>query len=433
MSRMRFAIGAASVLAAAVVMVPLPSGAAPPSHAPAYGERRVCPEQGAGVASCDAHVRTLSDGVTPAAGHTPDPNAKTPAQLRAAYNLNPAIAAMTAAGLTPTVAVVDAYDNHWAQRNLDAYRKRFSIPTCVGTGYGAAGCLTIVNQTGATAPLPVYNYDWAGESDIDIQMVSAVCPMCRILLIEASTNNISDLSKGVQYGASRSDVVAISNSYSAKEWSGQRNYEVAYTAPGKAVVASSGDNGFGPRYPASSAKTVAVGGTSLYADSTTTRGWRESAWTGGGSGCSTITLKQSWQQPFISNASCKKRALTDVSAVADPYTGVAVYDLQDGDVYEWWTYGGTSVAAPIIASTYALAREPSQSQPAATDDLAAYPYQRADRWTANRLNDVTTGKNKSSCGGATKNYLCVSGPGYDGPTGLGTPNGVTAFAKPPAV
>ena len=129
-------------------------------------------------------------------------------------------------------------------------------------------------------------------------------------------------------------------------------------------------------------------------------------WNGAGSGCSRYESKPSWQK----DTGCSKRTIADVSAIADPASGVVVYDTY-GDP-GWMAFGGTSVSAPIIASVYALAATTP------TTNAASLPYAN----TAS-LFDVTSGSN-GSCGGS---YLCTGKIGYDGPTGLGTPNGTAAF------
>jgi len=172
-----------------------------------------------------------------------------------------------------------------------------------------------------------------------------------------------------------------------------------------AITASSGDNGFGVEYPAASPNVTAVGGTSLTKSASTPRGWDETVWSGAGSGCSAYDLKRAGQ----TDTGCSKRTVADVSAVADPNTGVAVYDSYGSS--GWLVFGGTSVAAPLIASVYALAGN-------ASDINASNPYSHPES-----LFDVTSGSN-GSCGGS---YLCTGGTGFDGPTGLGTPNGVGAF------
>jgi subtilase family serine protease len=232
-------------------------------------------------------------------------------------------------------------------------------------------------------------------------MVSAVCPNCHILLVEATTNLDTDLYASVDTAASLG-ANAISNSWGGDESSDETANDVHFNHPGIAITASSGDDGFGVSYPAASPYLTAVGGTSL-TKSSSSRGWTEAAWSGAGSGCSAYEPKPAWQ----TDSGCARRTVADVSAVADPDTGVAV--LFAG---AWFTVGGTSASAPIIASTYALAGN------ASSIDAGSFPYSHSGG-----LFDVTSGSN-GTCSPA---YLCSGVAGYDGPTGLGTPNGVSAF------
>jgi hypothetical protein len=196
----------------------------------------------------------------------------------------------------------------------------------------------------------------------------------------------------------------ISNSYGGGEFSSETSYETTYYHhPGIAVVASSGDSGFGVQFPAASRYVTAVGGTTL-TRATNARGWTETAWSGAGSGCSAFEPKPAWQHDL----GCARRTVADVSADADPRTGVSVYDTFGSG--GWLKFGGTSVAAPIIGGVYALG--------GTTVTFGSDPYAHT---TA--LFDVVGGSN-GSCGGT---YLCTAVTGYDGPTGLGTPNGASAF------
>jgi subtilase family serine protease len=200
----------------------------------------------------------------------------------------------------------------------------------------------------------------------------------------------------------------VSNSYGGSEDSSDSTYDSEYfNHPGTVITASAGDSGYGVEYPAASPDVTAVGGTSLNQDSSTSRGWSESAWSGSGSGCSQYESKPSWQ----TDSGCSGRTVADVSAVADPNTGVAVYDSYQSS--GWEVVGGTSASSPIIASVYADAGTPSSGS-----NPASFPYAHTGA-----LNDVTSGSN----GSCSTGYLCTAGSGYDGPTGLGTPNGTTAF------
>ena len=301
-----------------------------------------------------------------------------------------------------TVAIVDAYGYANAEADLATYRSMYGLPPCTT----ANGCFTKVDQNGGSS-YPVYNAGWAGEQALDLDMVSAVCPNCKILLVQASSNYNSDLalavSRAAQLGAH-----AISNSYGSTESSTQfSNFSSQYNIPGVAVTASSGDSGYGVEMPAAYAGVIAVGGTSLSRNSSV-RGWTESAWSGAGSGCSAYVSKPSWQ----TDTGCARRTVADVSAIADPNTGVAVYGPFSGTSTGWAVYGGTSVAAPIIAALYGVN--------GGSVTAGQNPYGHADM-----LFDVASGSN----GSCSPSYLCSGVAGYDGPTGLGSPNGTVAFGE----
>jgi subtilase family serine protease len=322
-----------------------------------------------------------------------------PADLRSAYNL-------TSRGRhSATVAVVDAYDDPNAEADLATYRSTYGLPPCTT----ANGCFTKVNQNGRTSPLPTANPSWASEISLDIDMVSAICPNCRILLVEANVPSLTDLGTSVNTAVSLG-AKYVSNSYGQPEDGSESFADTTYFHhPGVAITASTGDSGYGIEYPASSAYVTAVGGTSLTRNSST-GDWSESAWSGAGSGCSSDVAKPRFQRDVTTG--CAKRADSDVSAVADPQTGVAVY--QTYGATGWALYGGTSVASPIIASVYALA-----GTPGSRDIPASYPYEHT-----HDLYDVTTGSN----GTCSVTVQCTAGTGWDGPTGLGTPDGTAAFA-----
>jgi len=334
------------------------------------------------------------------------PSGYGPSDLLSAYDL-PADG-----GEGATIAIVDAYDDPSAAADLAVYRQQFGLPAL------QAGQFRKVNQEGFPGDYPAGNPSWATEISLDLDMVPAVAPKADIILVEADSADVADL------GASVNEAVAlgasyVSNSYGESELSTDTETAAEYyDHPGVAVVASAGDGGYGVEFPAADPDVTAVGGTSLTQDSSTSRGWTETVWStssteGTGSGCSAYEPKPSFQ----TDTGCAKRTVADVSAVADPYTGVAVYDSYSdgGGEYGqgWGQYGGTSVASPIITATYAL------GGPIAKGD---YPNDNPYSHTAD-LNDVTSGST-ATC---SPSYLCTAGPGYDGPTGLGTPAGTAAF------
>ena len=301
------------------------------------------------------------------------------------------------------MAIVDAYDDPNAEADLGTYRSQFGLSPCTT----ANGCFRKVNQSGQTGSYPAANASWSQEISLDLDMVSAICPNCHILLVEASSNAFTDLGTSVNTAVSLG-ATEVSNSYGGGEFSSEPLYQSYFNHPGVPITVSSGDNGYGVQFPAASQYVTAVGGTSL-TQAANSRGWSESAWSGAGSGCSAYIAKPSWQ----TDSGCGRRTVADVSAVADPNTGVAVYDSYAYlGASGWLVFGGTSVASPIVASVYALAGN------GATINNGAYPYSHSGS-----LFDVISGSN-GSCAGS---YLCTAGAGYDGPTGLGTPNGTAGF------
>jgi hypothetical protein len=413
-------VAASSFLAPGAALAADPGAVAPAiSDTSTYAS--ACPDPGPGLVRCFALERTdiapLTAGqVSPASG----PSGLSPASLQAAYNLPSG-----SGGAGMTVAIVDAYHLPNAESILATYRSQFGLPACTS----ASLCFRQVDQSGGTNyPASAVTYGWASEIALDMDMVSAICPLCKILLVEANTTTIDDLGTAVNTAVALG-ANAISNSYGTSgESPSETTWDTYFNHPGVIVTAATGDCGYNthisgsgcgsppsppsPEYPAASPWVLAVGGTSLVTASNS-RGWTETAWANAGSGCSLYEPKPSWQ----TDSDCAKRASADISAVADPNTGVAVYDPNNGG---WRVYGGTSASAPIIAAAYMLAGQPAPN---------SYPFQRLYSTTAG-LNDVTSGSN-GSCGGG---YICTAGVGYDGPTGLGTPAGTTALAPtPPAV
>jgi len=383
LSRRRSVLAAASIGALIAGAFAGPAQARTVSTARTHQSARVCAAASAGTAACQALVRVNSHG-QPAASGTP--SGLGPVDIQSAYGL----AGGNASGRV--VAIVDAYDDPTAEADLGVYRSTFGLPACTT----ANGCFQKVSQTGTTR-YPKRNGGWAQEISLDLDMVSAACPSCHILLVEASSASFANLGTAVNYAAAHG-ASAISNSYSGSDTA----QNSAYNHPGVAITASTGDSGYGVGSPASFDTVVAVGGTSLSKATGTTRGWTESAWSGAGSGCSTQNAKPSWQ---TTATQCSGKALADVSAVADPNTGVAVYDAG------WLVFGGTSASSPIIGAVYAL-----------SGNTAGYPASYTWAHTSG-LNDVTTGSN----GTCPTTVWCHAGSGWDGPTGLGTPAGTSAF------
>lgn len=394
--------GLRMIAAAGAAMVAIAAGVqsmAPSAGADTYSVNPVCSKPRPGHAQCFAlQVRTTSRSANPAVV----PAGYHPADLQSAYKQT------STTGVGQTVAIVDAFDNPNAESDLAVYRSQFGLPACTT----ANGCFKKVNQTGGTV-YPPPNTGWGAEISLDLDMVSAICPKCHILLVEATSNSFANLAASVNEAATLG-ATEISNSYGGAEFAGETSLASSYNHPNIPITVSTGDGAYsaGPQIPAAFSTVTAVGGTNLKTASSA-RGWKEVAWftnstEGAGSGCSLYIAKPAWQ----TDTGCAKRTIGDVSAVADPATGVSVYDTFGYG--GWLVFGGTSASAPIVAAVYALAGNGVTKH----INNASYAYAHTTQ-----LWDVKKGST-GSCGGS---YLCTAKVGYDGPTGLGTPKGLKAF------
>jgi subtilase family serine protease len=390
MNRPRLLLAVASVIALATSVVAT-SGTADAAASGVYS-KRVCAHASTGYAACDAHVRTNSN-LKPLA--TQGPTGYSPTQLRGAYGI-------PATSSTTTVAIVDAYAHPNAAADLAAYRNQF--------GLGAAN-LTQMNQSGGSITTVAGNTGWGQEEMLDLEMVSAMCATCHILYVGANSASFNDLATAVNRAATAGAMV-ISNSYGGNEFSTETSLASSYNHPGVTITASTGDSGYGAQAPAAFNTVVAVGGTHLVLSGNTRSS--ETVWSGAGSGCSAYIGKPTWQH----DGSCARRTIGDTAAVADPATGVSVYDSYGSTGgNNWYVFGGTSVAAPLIGGIYGVT---GHGSPSAASTLYA---------AGASLFDVTSGSNGRCTHGknTTGAYLCSGVAGYDGPTGNGTPIGVAAY------
>ena len=393
------ALALATTLAAGVLAA-VPANAASDAG---LAHRRVCVPKPS-VASCRSELVTRADGVTPRATVNYSSGLR-PADLQSAYSINPS----GAPGSGPIIAIVDAYDNPNAEADLNVYREQFGLGACTTDN----GCFTKVNQSGGSTP-PAGDVGWGQEIALDLDMASAICPQCKLLLVEGTTASLGNLATAVDRAVTLG-AVAVSNSYGmtseASSWI--TTYGPHYNHPGIAITVSSGDSGYGISFPDDLATVIAVGGTNLKKDSA--GNWTETVWKGAGSGCSSYVAQPSWQKAISAITKvCSRRVSADVSAVADPNTGVAVYDSYGSSGgANWLVFGGTSASAPIIAAAAAAAGHHDWN--GANRIYAA---------SASAFHDVTSGINGSSC---RKTLLCQARVGYDGPTGRGTPKGLSGF------
>ena len=325
------------------------------------------------------------------------PDGYGPAELRKAYGLP------SAAPRPQTIAIVTAFDDPSAERDLGVYSTTFSLPVCTT----ANGCFRKVNGLGQANSLPRVDSSWALETSLGVQVAHGVCPNCRILLVEATSDSLVDLLAAVDTAANLG-ANEISISWGVAEFSTESLYDFHFNRPGIAITASSGDSGYGVEWPAASPYVTAVGGTTLTLKTSGARAG-EKAWKNGGSGCSAFEPKPNWQK----DEGCPRRTVPDVAVVADPATGAAVYSSNsDSASGRWLEIGGTSLGAPLVAAIYALSGDADQVV------ASSHPYAHASA-----LFDVLAGSN----GDCSPDYLCTAGVGYDGPTGLGSPNGIAGF------
>ena len=394
-----------------------------------HKDSHVCAQPGPDQARCTAIARAFYRDGTEVPTRTKADLAVTAAAAQSIYFNGTSI--RTAYGLTAqgdpslVVAIVDAYDDPNAFANVTRFRTDSGLPTMPSctlatltalTSSATAPCLTKTNQTGGTS-LPTADAGWSNEIDLDLQAASSVCPMCSILLLESSSTSLGDLGTGATTASNTAHVVAISNSYGISgDYPGSfATYYDNAAKKGIAVTASAGDGGYGVLFPASATNVIGVGGTTLAIDASGVR-TGETVWSGTGSGCSKYNSAPTWQT-IPGNPCAGKKAISDLSAVADPNSGLAIWTTYGGST-GYWVFGGTSLSSPIIAALYATRGGYNASNLAGKVAWAAStPYF-----------DVMSGNNKAS--GCSPPVLCTAGVGWDGPTGRGS---IGAPSAPPVL
>jgi hypothetical protein len=435
--------------------------AAVPRDAAAFSVDPLCSAPASGYSGCLGLQLSAEEPVSGEAAEHKTQIAESlgPAQILGAYGLT---------GATPpstqTIALVDAYDDATIAADLETFSSHFGLPAC----NEGNGCFRKVNESGASAPLPASSGEaergWAEEIATDVEVAHGVCQSCRILLVEANTNKNEDLYAAVQTAA-HLGANEISNSYGGEE---QSTDYAAFNQPGIVITASAGDEGYlgwltgelaeAAEYPASSPHVVAVGGTRLKLSPKTGAREGETVWNDGGKntnsfeghgasggGCSASFAAPIWQRSLSdwSSVGCEgRRAVSDVSADADPYTGVAVYDSTEYKHSKGWAMiGGTSVASPIVASTFALAGgahgvaypaqtlyENEQSDPGALHDVEVGSNGECLKHVNEPSGEAKcTPEEEAETHTCEEHAICLARPGYDGPSGVGTPNGLAAF------
>lgn len=379
------------------------SGPAKPTQGGAARMRAACPAANPGYARCftlyrpqTSVNRAIAAGVP---GRDSRPAGLSPKAIEAAYRLP------VNRNSHQTVAVSIAFDTPRLSKYLAHYRSFYGLPPCTV----ATGCFRKVNQYGNASPLPPSGVGsgWDLEATLDVSMISVACPHCKIIVAEALNPSFFNLARS-EDAAARLGAEVISNSYGARENGLSLQFSKAYHHPRHTIVVSTGDFGYtAANFPADLSTVTAAGGTELV-PAHTKRGWSERAWFAGSSGCSGYVSKPAWQH----DAHCPGRTVADVSAVA---MNIPIYNKDYGG---WITVEGTSVSAPLLAGIYGLAGNAGKLP-------LGYVYRHRKG-----LFDITRGDNslfvsaKQACG---DDYLCVAKKGYDAPTGLGSPDGISAF------
>jgi hypothetical protein len=325
-----------------------------------------------------------------------------------------------------TIGIIEAYDDPTIEDDLRVYDEEFGLPSCTH----ANDCFRKLNQHGDVFPLPVTDAAWSADTSLDVETAHAVCQNCDIVLVEAESDSYGDLEIAMEAA-----VAAGANEISTS-WGDMDGYESPrFGEPGVVVTAAAGDWGYdnwedggyglGANYPGSSPYVISVGGTTL---SPFQGSWvGEEAWSHTGSGCGWEPA-QYWQAQYtnlVASGCAGTRGVADISAVADPFSGVAIYDSTPLSPWfpGWATFGGTGLSSTIIAAAFGLADGPGMvARPTRTI------YQRGD---SRNLHDIVNGYNypETACNGS---LICEAGSGWDGPTGLGTPRGVEALTAPGA-
>ena len=356
-----------------------------------------------------------------------------PEDLRKAYLLR---TAAEVSGEGQTVAVVDAFDDPQAEADMNAYRAHYHIEPAACTS--ANGCFSKINQFGGTSH-PGASVEWSEEISLDLDMVSAVCPKCHILLVEAASESAADLAEAVEEAVAKG-ATEISNSYGSPVGVERKTAAIlaAYDHPGIPITVAAGDEGYEVEEPADYPNVIAVGGTTLVPEAVTKakpRGWKEKVWfheegsetSGTGSGCSEEE-KPSWQK----DPACAGRMNDDIAVVGDQETPVSAYDSycgkREGQILiceqPWMLEGGTSVGTPLVAGAMALSGSYMRSFDGAH---ALYIDSLLNK---EPFNDVTEGSNGTCTPPTAEAYFCNAEEGYDGPTGLGTLKGPPEIPQP---
>lgn len=349
---------------------------------------------------------------------------ETPASLACVYHLvwasqgcNPNIVTANPNGGSRAIAVVDAYDDPNAFADLQAFSAQFGVrapnPTSFQVVYAPLGGATPGSCTGpATQPPNAAPYGWDVEESVDVQYAHAMAPRATLFLVEAQSNYDTDLDCAVTVASSlvaRAGGGEVSMSWGGTEFPEETASDPIFTTHGVVYLAATGDDP-GVIYPSASPYVVAVGGTSLSTNFNTGNFEFENSWQEGGGGASAFESRPSYQDR-IARLVGTQRGVPDVSADANPITGVWVADSLVYGPGTWYIVGGTSLAAPTVAGIVNAAGSFAPSSTSELNTVYRAPF---------GFNDITVG----NCGPYMGSWAT---PGWDSCTGVGTPD--TYFGK----
>jgi kumamolisin len=360
------------------------------------------------------NIRILFPGFVRTGDASPPAGYETPASLACVYGFvapaagcNPSSVTALATGGSKVVIVVDAFDDPTAAHDLAAYSTQFGLPAITDSNF------QVVYASGKKPPQDPFG-GWELEESLDIEMAHALAPGAKVILVEANSQDNVDLfaaetvAAGLATGAGGGEV---SNSWCEGEFSGETSDESVFTGTNVVFTAATGDIP-GTCFPSMLQNVIGAGGTSI--NRSNGNFVSQTTWEYGGGGSSTYVTIPSYQsgEKKINKRVGTNRGGPDISFDANPDTGVVIYDTTpyEGQVLDWASVGGTSVASPALAATINSAGGFAASTVAELT-RAYHGYRKAANWT-----DITLGICGSNGGArATK--------GWDFCTGIGVPNG----------
>jgi len=353
---------------------------------------------------------------------------ETPSSLACVYQFeagpagcNPYATSFNPSGGAGAIAVVDAYNDFNAYTDLSNYSAQFGVgainPTSfivVYAPYGGGTPGSCLGSVPGPVPPPAELTGWDVEESLDIEMAHAMAPAATLYLVEAQSDYFSDLFCAVTVASNLVQAAGggeVSMSWGGGEFSGETAYDPVFTTPSVVYFASAGD-GPGVIYPSASPNVVAVGGTTISRNLATGKYISENTWQQGGGGISAVEARPSYQSGISSKVGAW-RGTPDVSADANPITGVWVLDTLTYGPGTWYIVGGTSVSSPLWAGVVNAA------------EAATPPFAASSKAELTKLYADTTGFGDITVGNCGPYMGYFAGTGWDFCTGIGSPRKYT--------